>query len=222
MSLQECTLFSLSPNSHCLHNTSRCKTTYCSRACQVTHWKQGGHKAECKAKLGKSGVNLKMTGFEGTKKDQLKVEAQVDNMVAASREMFMDNTGALLRWTVVNDVEALDCVVVIDFRAAPPSFNARKVSELRLADVCGIRSGGPSEVAIKKDIACNRAKGALSGVLIFVPPSTGGSDDSPCAVMCTDFPGGHLVARSWPAARAQVREEMAQEGWRPGLSYPVG
>ena len=41
---RKCEACAAPSNKHC----ARCKTvTYCSRACQLSHWKEGGHKKKC-------------------------------------------------------------------------------------------------------------------------------------------------------------------------------
>lgn len=194
---------------------SRCKTTYCSRECQANDWKKG-HKGECKAiALRGTGVEVKRVGFTGSKKDHRKMDKQADNIIRAAGEIFMDRTGLLLQWSVVNNVNVLDVVVEINFCKAPPSFEMAKSSDY-LRDKEGTNLHG----MIKKAITENRAEGSVTGLFITVPAA--GSEDGSLALMTHGFLGENLICGSWEVAQRQHRQAMLQQGWHANLPYSIG
>ena len=46
---ESCAFCGISKDENKLSSCTRCKSTYyCSKECQANHWKEGGHKNECK------------------------------------------------------------------------------------------------------------------------------------------------------------------------------
>lgn len=195
-------------------SNSRCKkATYCSRDCQVGDWKNG-HKLECKKLHEKHGVTI-------PDKVQRKVEVQAENVTRASNEMFMDHTGWFLRFCIVNNVDALDCVVVMNFCAAPPTVDFQKASTFLQNNACGMRPGQRGHKSAKEAIAKHRANGAVTGISLMKPLG-GATYDSSLAAIIKDFPGRSLRLGSWEASQKAMKERMVQEGWSDGLPYPIG
>ena len=53
------------------------------------------------------------------------------------------------------DFDILDCMVVINFVAAPPTFNVKTVSDFLLTNDCEMRAGQQLHKDAKKNIECN-------------------------------------------------------------------
>lgn len=193
---------------------SKCRrAVYCSKGCQTAHWKD--HKKECK-----KAYKGKMFGVE--KKDQQIMEAQALNLQVSAGEIFVRKCDDLLMWSIINDVDILDCVCTINFVKAPPEFSVKSSADFLSTNNCGMRPGMRAHDSAKKTIVRNRAKGAVTGIIIAVP-ATGGRDGS-LTVTLQDFPGEHLLCGSWHEAQRGVRNRMIQShpGWRPGLPFPIG
>lgn len=193
---------------------SRCKkATYCSKSCQTIAWKNG-HKRECKIILENTGVELNNMIATKSKGDQRKLENQADNILMAAGEIFMDETGNLLRWSVVNKVDILDCVFSIDFCQAPAALGFHKASDYLRKLNSVLPSGHPLRTNAKRDIARNRAEGAITGFFHTVP-AAGGEVAGSQAVFINSFPGDRLLCGSWQAAHNQMKETMILDGWFP-------
>ena len=153
-------------------------------------------------------------------KDKSTMEAQLKKLNVLAGEIFERNTGLLLSWSVVNDINILDCVVTIDFCEAPPSFSVKEASDFLLTNNCGMRSGEPLYEVAKKDIERNRAASSITAVIIAFPAGGAGRNGSLVAYQL-GFPGNHLVIGSWKAAQDGMRNDMIQRGWCKGLPFPI-
>ena len=112
-------------------------------------------------------------------------------------------------------------MVVIDFVAAPPTFDVKTVSDFLLTNDCEMRSGQQLHEDAKKNIECNRANGALTGVIIALPPANAGGRKGSISFTLESYPGEHLKAGSWHAAQEEMRNTVTSM-LNSGLPIPIG
>lgn len=112
-------------------------------------------------------------------------------------------------------------MVVIDFVAAPPTFDVKTVSDFLLTNDCEMRAGQQLHEDAKKNIECNRANGALTGVIIALPPANAGGREGSISFTLESYPGEHLKAGSWHAAQDEMRNTVTSM-LNCGLPIPIG
>ena len=158
------------------------------------------------------------------------------NLGRSAQEIFECNTGLLLKWSVVNgmlyeaelsnlleiislsrsfllEYDILDCIAIINFCEAPPSFKMKKFS-----DYIRTNEGRAlcSKDGTKTRIDSNLANGDMTVVVISL---AAGDARAGLSCMLMTFEGKSLLAGSWPAAQEMMRREMLENGWRRGHPY---
>lgn len=100
---------------------------YCSRECQVQHWKQGGHKDVCK----------KSTKGRSSREVQKEAIHQ-RNLAEIGSKIYRENRSRLLIEATVDGKDILSCAIVVDLTVAPPG--------VKLVDDDGTLTNVPSDL----------------------------------------------------------------------------
>ena len=122
---------------------SRCMIAkYCSRECQVEHWKSGSHKEFCSAAV----KNARQIKSDGGTDAAVLFKNSILHMQMRGDEICLKNSATAVYQAISKGYEILDCIVDIDLRVSPPSI------EVMLAeDFLSLHMNKESEMyAVKK------------------------------------------------------------------------
>jgi len=100
---------------------SKCqRATYCSRECQVEHWKV--HKKECKMMQ----TNRARAEKKGVRKSEARAEGTFEeNLSASGNKLFFSELPNIALQASLRRMSILDCVVVMDFTEARPTIETK-------------------------------------------------------------------------------------------------
>eukprot|EP00984_Skeletonema_dohrnii_P018491 scaffold8652_cov125-Skeletonema_dohrnii-CCMP3373.AAC.1 len=102
-----------------IRRCSRCMIAkYCSRECQVEHWKSGSHKDFCNAAV-KNARQIKSDG--GTDADVF-LRNSILYVQMRGDDIRLKNSATAVYQAISKGYDILDCIVDIDLRVSPPSF----------------------------------------------------------------------------------------------------
>ena len=101
---------------------SKCKVArYCSRECQSSDWKAGGHKKVCK--LRQAVVKQSLANAETQTKEQQRLDKKFGaNLSQAGNALFMERVGPVCAMSRLVKTPIEDCVIVIEVLARPKVF----------------------------------------------------------------------------------------------------
>lgn len=160
------------------------RAIYCSRECQVHDWKEGGHKQDCKLM---ATSYMQAAATEASKREVKNAKRLEQNVSAAGAELFDERLGDIMRQATEKGRDVLDCVIVLDLRDTPPTFDTPLASEF--IDESKQGNSHEDNDHLVRMVERNRRDRSLT-VACKAPPIGGAfvPDEANCGVMLMKYP----------------------------------
>ena len=183
---------------------SRCKIAkYCSRECQVEHWKSGPHKAFCNAAV-KNAKDIKSKG--GSDKDVLMQNSIMDIQMRGF-EVYQKHSVSIVYQAVSKGYDILDCIVDADLSVYPPSVEVMLSKDFldldmnKETDMYATKKTEIDDAREKKSLAFNYHGDLVGRVTLHEAPAS------------SAVPGGcSLLGQTWPKLQDAVKLMRKMDG----------
>jgi len=130
---------------------SRCMVVkYCSRECQVEHWRNGSHKVFCNAAAAKA----KQIKSDGGTEEDVRLQNSMLHIEMSGDEVARKHSASVVFQAISKGHDILDCIVDIDLRVSPPTIEVM-LSE----DFLSLDMNKESEMHAVKKMKVDEARG---------------------------------------------------------------
>eukprot|EP00985_Skeletonema_marinoi_P019921 scaffold11601_cov125-Skeletonema_marinoi.AAC.2 len=192
---------------------SRCMIAkYCSRECQVEHWKSGSHKEFCSAAV-KNARQIKSDG--GTDED-VRLKNAILHIEMRGDEIFKKNSATAVYQAISKGYEILDCIVDIDLRVSPPSIEVMLAEDFlsldmnKESEMYAVKKMKVDEARAKKCLPFNYMGDEAGMVVLHKEPASAA------------FPGlVSVFGPSWPKVQETIKKFLEGSDSIAGLAESV-
>jgi len=177
------------------------RTVYCSRECQVNHWKTGGHKWDCKQMAIANALTVK----GDRKKDIEKAYELEGNIIVACNKLVLENITRILVQAKHQKFDILDCIVLVELNHQLPFVKVKLATDSVLKEV---------DIELER-FDCNRSNGNLTCVYksyVFNGEAEGSRHschDWAITQLVQTFPASVASHGSWKKAQDEVQDTVS-------------